>query len=255
MRTSLSLALGLALVGLVACGDDGGGNNNPGIDAAVFEDARVDAPPAPLMITISGTATERGLGGSTPVADALIGAYASSDENTPLTTTMTDVDGNFTMTVETTGEAITGYLKATKADYTDTYLYPPGPLAADLMGAPINMVTTGTFELLSTVAQGDQVPGNGLIAVVVASGTVPDLMPVAGATITTEPTVERYRYNGMNGLPDANATSTQADGVAYAFNVPPGGATVTAAMAGATFGTTSVKSFADSLITTTVVQQ
>lgn len=52
----------VGLVGLVGCGDDGGGSS-------------VDAPSnVPAMITVTGTASEIGISGRTPVAGVLIEA-------------------------------------------------------------------------------------------------------------------------------------------------------------------------------------
>jgi hypothetical protein len=249
-RISLAAAL---FLGLVACGGDDGGN--PAIDAPTgTPDSNVDAPPAPLMITLSGTANEQTAGGSNPVADALIEAYATSDETTPLATVMTNAEGEFSLTITTTGTAIAGYVKASKAGLKETYLYPPGPIAADLAGAPVTMLSQQNFNFLSAITQGNHEDGNAFIAVVVAQGTLPNLMPVAGATIETTPAATRYRYN-MGGSPNSMATQTGTDGVAYAFNVAPGPLTVTANKTGTTFGTTSLKGWPDQITTTLVVQQ
>lgn len=96
------------------------------------------------MITISGTATERSIGGASPVPDATIAAYENSNESTPIASTTTNAAGEFSFTITTTGVAISGFLKATKTGYRDTYLYPPSFISEDLVGAPINMVTPDT---------------------------------------------------------------------------------------------------------------
>lgn len=247
----LPLALIYAgVLGLAACGGDGSDTPDaarPGDDAAV----QVDGPPAPPMITITGTAVSRGLGGAQPVADALVGGYRNSDEATALATTMTDAQGNFTLVIDTRGEALDGFLKATKAGFKDTYLYPPAPIAADTT-APVNMVAENLYGTLSTLAQGNQQAGNGLIALVVVDGSSATSMPVAGATVSSEPAAGAYRYN-MGGFPNSQAAATDADGVAYMFNVPPNvQVTVSATKAGSTFRTHPLKAWPDQLTTTLI---
>jgi hypothetical protein len=255
----------IAILGLAACGSssskavdapNGSGSdaNNPLIDAPPPIDAAIDAPPAPAMITISGTASAPSVMGTTVVAGVTVGAYRSSNDTTPVKTATTDAQGNFTMTITTGGVALDGYLKGTKTGYADTYLYPEAPIAADFAGVPLNMLTSGnngTFQLLSTIAQGNQMTGNGVIALEVLDAPLPAGNPVAGATVTTNPAASVYRYDN-NGLPSAQATSTSTDGRAFGFNEAVGAHSVTAHKAGSTFKTHTVKAFADSLTTTFV---
>ena len=107
-----------------------------------------DAPSAPAMITISGTATSRSLSGTTPVSGAMVGAFKSDDTMVAMTTT--DASGNYSLTVPTGGVALDGYVKASMSGYLDTYLYAPAPLTADFSMASINMLTPDNFNLLST---------------------------------------------------------------------------------------------------------
>jgi hypothetical protein len=211
----------------------------------------IDAPPAPLMITLSGTATERTINGSAPVNGATIAAYADADENTALATTTSAADGTFSLTIMTTGTAVTGFLKATKSGYTTSYLYTPTPISADLAMVPMNMLTTQNFGFLSTLANANQTAGKGVVALIVLSAS--DLMstPVMGATITSTPASMPYRYN-MNGTPNSGATSTAADGIAYAFNAPVGAITMNANKTGTTFKPTALKVHADALTQTIV---
>ncbi len=236
----------VCLAALAACGGGGGNNNDgPGGDGSI--DTVV-----PTMITISGTASSRGLGGTTPVDGAMIAAFASSDEANPVATATTDAQGNFSLTITTSGAALDGFLKATKSGMKTSYLYPPAPVSADLAMVPMNMLTTGNYDTLSTLAQGNQQPTNGLIAMLVLSG--PDLTstPVAGATISSSPASNPYRYNGGTGLPSSQSTSTQADGIGYAFNAPVGAITVSAMKTGSTFKPTALKSHADALTQTII---
>lgn len=256
-----SFVLPGVLLGLVACGGGGSGGPTPpvidaprppDVDAAI--DAAVDAPPAPMMVTVTGQALERNQSGSVAVAGATIAAHRGSDETTALATTTTDAQGNFTLVVPTGGEAIDGYLKATKAGYKETYLYPPAPIAADTI-APVNMITPAVFDLLGAFAQHTQQPGMGFIALVVVNGSTPQALPVAGATVSSTPAASVIRYsNPATGLPgNAQFTATYTDGLAYLFNLPGDGVvSVNAMRTGMTFKPHNVKAWKDQLTTTLV---
>jgi hypothetical protein len=138
--------VGLAILAACGGGDDGG----------------TDAPGNPMTVVVTGTATERSSGGSDPVAGVLIEAFANSDEATVVTSAMTDAQGNYTLTITAAG-ALDGYLKATKSGLLDTYLYPPGPLTENFDGASVNMLSSGTFDLLANLlcrANPSTIPGS-----------------------------------------------------------------------------------------------
>ena len=113
-----------------------------------------------------------------------IGAYSNSDENTAVATATSDTAGNYTLTVQTGGHPLDGYIKATIIGYLDTYLYPPAPFAVDFNGAALNIITQNTYDLVSNLCQGAQVSTNGGIAleVVDTSGN-----PIGGATVSSTP--------------------------------------------------------------------
>ena len=263
MKATLFISLGLGF--LAACGSSGGSKNpdapggttdGPGgtVDApGMLVDApgmMADAPPAPAMITISGTATARSTGGATPVSGATIAAYKTSNETTPVATTTTDAQGNFSLTISTGGIALDGYLKATANTYVDTYLYPPAPLTADFSMAAVNMLTSNTYSFLQLLCGANQTAQQGTIAaeVVDATGTV-----VQGATVSSNPAAGTYCYDGANGLPDKMATGTGADGVGFMFSVS-GNEAVTAAKTGATFKTHTVTARAGAFTTTIITE-
>lgn len=202
-----------------------------------------------MTITISGTASSRGLGGTTPVDAATIAAYRSTDDANAVAMATTDAQGNFSITLDTGGTALVGYLKATKNGFAATYVYSPDPLAANTTGIPVNMLTTGTYDTLYSLTQVQQAANTGTIAMIVRDAAN---MPVAGATVSSTP-AGTYKYNGGNGLPNASAMMTQADGTGYVMNAPVGPITVTATKAGTTFRGFPVKAFADSLTTTLVI--
>lgn len=215
-----------------------GGSNKPA----------VDGPTVPATITVTGTASSRSATGSSPLQGVTIGAYATSNEATPVTTAMTDAQGNFTLTITTNGVALDGYVKATLATYMDTYLYPPAPLAADFNGATVIMLTPNTFDLLAnTLCSANQTTSMGTIAAEVEDGSGAF---VAGATVASSPAATKYCYDS-GGLPSRSATATDTDGLGYMFNVT-GAATVTAMKAGTTFTSHSVKAHAGALTTTLI---
>src|SRR5262245_46175531 len=97
----------LVCISFVGCGGDDGSS--------------VDAPTVPAMITVTGTATKRqGAGAPTPAADVLVGAYRNGNDATPVVTAMTDASGNYTLVIQTNGQALDGYIKGTLATFLDT---------------------------------------------------------------------------------------------------------------------------------------
>lgn len=233
---------------LAACGgDDGGGS---GSDSGV---GSADAPPAPAMITISGEATKRDGANQSAAEGAVVAAYTRSDPNTPIAMTTTDAAGNYTMTIATGGVAVDGYIKATLATYKDLYLYPPKPLTADFAGASLNIVNQNTVNLMHALCQVSADDTKAIVALIVADSAEE---PVAGATVSTTPTIPKYCFNGTSGLPDGGVNGpkvTAADGVAYALSITPGEVTVSASKSGTTFSSHKVNAPAGAL-TTTVIQ-
>jgi hypothetical protein len=244
-----------------ACGDDGGSGNGadaplPGGDADVSDapgdsDVTPDAPPAPATIIVSGTASALSISGEEPVAGATIAAFRRSDESTAIATTTTDNQGNFTLSIDTGGVAVDGFLKATSSSHVDSYVYPPGPLASDTADVRVTMVTPTNYGALYAFTQVSEAPDTGVVGLLVLDTTE---QPVAGATATSTPAATA-KYNGSQGFPSSGATSTAADGLAYLLNAPPGAITVGAAKQGSTFASHDVKVWASSLTTTLVIQQ
>jgi hypothetical protein len=242
------------LVFVVACGGGGGSNDNPGGDGNPGSEPSTGGEPVPQMITLSGTATARGIGGATPVNGATVAAYRNSDENTPIGMATTGADGTFSITITTTGGApLEGFLKATANGHVVSYLYPPGPVGSDLAMIPMNMLETGTYGTLYTLAGVGEMQGRSIVAMIVVGGTMLSSPPVQGATIAVNPAAT-YRYtNPQTGFPSAT-TSTHTDGIGFALNAMPGAITASAMKAGSTFKPTSLKAHAGALVQTLVTQ-
>lgn len=247
------------VVVVAACGNDGKDGVLPNGDASMntvdaFVDPFRDAPATSTVeVTVSGRATAPMTTGSEPLAGVTITAYRNADESTALATTTTDANGDYSITVQTMGESIDGYLKATRAGYLDTYLYPPYPLTMDYANASILMIDEDTRDTLSNLAQGNQLPGEGLVGLVVTNGTA----PISGAMVTSTPAAPGMtKYNAPVGnvsLPSSTATSTNTDGVAYIFKAPLGQLTVGGSHPTTTLAAHGLKVRADVLTTTVLV--
>jgi hypothetical protein len=223
-----------------ACGDDGGGGGGT-----------PDAPSnIPAMINISGKAVEKSTDPDKPLMGVMLAAYRNSDPNTAVVTGTTDANGMYTLSIPTEGKPLDGFVKATYTGLLDTYLYPPKPLSEDFGTASIYMVSSGTLDLLSSLAcRNQQDLAKGLVAVLVTDAAN---MPVAGAKVSSSPAAAKDCYN-MGGTPNSNATMTDTDGIAYELNLPPGEVTVSATKSGSTFNSHKVNARAGTL-TTTVIQ-
>ncbi len=227
------------LLGLAACGGEDGG-----LDAS----SSVDATPIPAMVTVNGVASSVGLGGRTPTPGVTIAAYREG-ETTPVAMTTSAANGSYALSISTNGVALDGYVLGTLNTYKENYLYPPRPLNADIPSAPVLMVTPNNFGTLHTLARVIEEPTKGFIGVQVFDAAN---MPVAGAVVTSSP-AGTVKYNNASGLPTQNATMTDADGIAYIFNVDPGIVTISATGGGLTFFSHPVNARANQL-TTTLIQ-
>jgi len=234
------------LVVLVACGGSNpvdGHDPDPG--------STPDAPGMiPSTITITGNVSETGFSGTSAVEGVATAAFSSADETTPLGTAVTDAQGNYSLEVTLNGGAFDGYLKATKSGYVDLYLYPAGPVSADYSDGSFNMITPSSESSLSSIADGAQQSGKGLIGLLIADASG---QPVAGATVSATPAADRYRYMGSNGFPSSSATMTANDGVAFMFSVPDGDITISATKAGMTFRSHVVRARPDAFTSTAIM--
>jgi hypothetical protein len=227
------LMLGALL--LAACGDDGGGASP---DAAGN---------VPAMITITGKATARSTS-SMALAGVTIAAYRNGADSTVVAMTTSEANGNYTLVVPTGGQALDGYLKGTISGYLDSYLYAPSPIVADMDSASMNMITSGTRDLLAnTICAANQMTTNGMIAAITIDAAE---NPVAGAMVMSSPAASKTCYN-QGGFPNKNATMTDADGLVYLFNVT-GQATLSATASGTTFSSHAVNARAGAFTTTLI---
>lgn len=255
---NLRAVLSVALLSLAACGDDGGSAQPDAplihLDAAV--DAIPDSPPLPdapsydfsclnntapananATVTISGTAQEVVLNGTTPGIQANSGVSIKACKGdcmnaNNLGTTTSATSGAFsTAALATGGNALDGYLDATKAGDRRTLVYPPSPLTMDQGNIPLLQFSTGAFAGLNAffgLNQNDVT--NGVVGLVVT-----DCM---NTPITTAVTLT-VKQNGtaVSGTmtTDLGALAAQAAGTYLISNVPAGVTEVGAVVNGMTF--------------------
>lgn len=206
---------------------------------------------APATVAIAGTAQSASAGGLSPAAGVTVKAFAVGTQ-APLATTSTSGTGAYSLSVPTGGAALDGYLLGTKQGFRDSYVYPPAKIFQDLPDATVLMLMPSTFDLLLTIAGATQTAGHGAIgiAVVDCNGD-----PVPGATVTAQAVgggpVGTIRYTSGQ-LPTPSATSTDASGLAFVFDVPVGEVTVNAVVAGTPLRGHVVRSYADANTTTVV---
>lgn len=255
-RLTYVTAFASLLLAAACGGDDGVTGEAPDADLSM-----PDAPPspygcigrahpttAPAQITVAGISNEISTSGQEPLPSAMIRISTVGDVQLG-TATSDATTGAYSITVDTGGSPVDGYLHATHASYLDTYVYPPAPLANDQASVPVLMVSDSVFPFLPLVADADQMDGNGFVGVLVS-----DCLgnPVAGATVTSA-AAENVRYVEGTSIGDATVTETDASGIAILFNVDPGDAvSIDASTTDRDFEATTVKVRPD-VVTTTVL--
>jgi len=229
---------------LAACG--GGGSTNDGANPPDGNNNGGDAeppPPPPGKRAISGTAAEQGQSGATPIDGATIEVFNVSDEGTALATATSDAQGNYSLEIDDSNTDV--FVKATKADYVDTFAYPAGALSGATAKIDANMLTTNTYGLLLNFIGGSSSKGMITLNVTDASGTA-----VAGATVSSSPAAGKVRY--LSGGFPSGTDGTDDSGGAFMVDVPPGNATVSATKSGTTFMSHQVNARAMKFTTTVI---
>jgi hypothetical protein len=239
------------VLGLAACGGGGDSSTTDANPMGMIDapNSNIDAAPVQTMITISGIASTISSSGKMANAGVAIVAKKVSDDSTIAMAT-SGADGTFSISAPTNGAAVDAYLVATKSGLIDTYLYPPGPLSMDFANVPIYQMTTSTQSLANQIGGADaQTAAQAWIGVVIQDAT---MTGVAGATFTATPAGGMIHYNSSSGLPQAQATSTAADGIGYYMNAPAGNVTVGATKTGSTFHSHTVNARAAKITLTLI---
>jgi hypothetical protein len=271
---NLRAVLSASLLTFAACGDDGGTAKPDApvihLDAAI--DVAPDSPPLPdapsydfsclnnsapttvaANVTVSGTAQEIVLNGTTPSIQANPNVSVKAckgdclNANNLGTTTSSSTGAYTTMSLTTNGTALDGYLDATKSTDRRTLVYPPSPLAADQGNVPLLMFSTSAFSALNQFLLNPmQSPNNGLVGIIVT-----DCM---NTPITTGATVgAKQNGTAVGDAPlDLGSLAAQGAGTYLITNVPPGNTEVSATVQGMTFRAHIVNSVAGATTTTGV---
>jgi hypothetical protein len=204
----------------------------------------------PDTITISGQAIVQDQTTETPQSGVAIAVYANGDDTTALATATTDGSGNYSVTLTTNGQAIDGYIKATKSGLVDTYVYPPAPMASDSSTAAASMISTSNYSELVGIEGAST--SKGMIILDVLDST---LSPVQGVTVASTPASGKTYYMNSSDEP-FSTSSTYSDGLAFLFDVSTSGTVmVGATKSGMTFGSHAVTARGNALTTTVVIAQ
>jgi len=220
--------IALAPFVIAACGGDDVAGSDPDADPGAPDAApspygcigQAHPTTAPAQITVAGISNEISTSGQVPLGTVAI-TVNDADDDTEIGTATSDMtSGVYTVTVDTGGAPVDGYLHATHNSYKETYVYPPAPLAADQASVPVLLVSNTVFPFLPIIADAAQDAANGFLGVLVS-----DCMgnPVSGATVTSS-AAEAVRYIEGTSIGDATVTTTDDSGIAILFNVTPGAA-------------------------------
>jgi len=233
----------VAVLALAACG--GGGSSSDGMNPDGNNNGNDGEPPPPPpgKRSISGTAAEQGQGGATPTADVAIAVFDVADEATALASATSDAQGNYSLEIDDSHTDV--FVKATKADFVDTFAYPAGTLSGATAKIDANMLTTNTYGLLLNFIGGSMSKGMITLNVTDAGGTA-----VAGATVDSSPAAGKVRY--LSGGFPSGTDGTDDSGVAFLVDVPPGNATLSAMKSGSTFKSHQVNARAMTFTTTVI---
>lgn len=178
---------------------------------------------APDNVVTSGRVTTWG---AVIIDGALVEGRAVANDGL-LDDDTTGSNGAFSITLPTGGTPLDAYLHVSSTGNVDSYVYPPVPFAADYeRDVPLltTALRTGVADEANVMLEADT--GLLYLQVLDCNGD-----PIEGATVTTNPAGD-VSYTAGSFVPVPDATSTDASGTAYIFNLPPGNVEVDATIAG-----------------------
>jgi hypothetical protein len=195
--------------------------------SCVGSTSTVAADPLP----VGGVVQSFGTSGIEPVGGVLVQAFRSDDSL--VTSTTTDSQGNFSLSIATGGVPFNGYLFMTKAGLVPASVYWSKPLTSANTSTPF-VLNSGTETLLYGLAGLRADSGAGTVAVSVAdcAGT-----PLNDAFVFIDqngsgPASGPYSLANL-GIPSSGLPNS------WFFNVPPGQTTSSANYHGTSLGQTS----------------
>jgi hypothetical protein len=245
--------LGLALG---ACNGEveGGGEDDPGdeqgdddpdaapggpdasvVDAVPSADARTDrfrcqGEPLPTTaadpLTVSGMVNEARINGTPAVVGATVEVFRRSGGDAIATTT-SGSGGAYTIAVDTDGEPLDTYVRASSGSLLKTELYAAAPVVGDATSSSFILTSLTLLDFAAGTVGANQTSGRGAatLSIVDCDGN-----PVEGATVTGFG--QTRVYYAVDGKPNQAATATSADGLAFIFDVAPGDVQINAMVDG-----------------------
>jgi hypothetical protein len=240
MRLAWFVAFACSCDGHPVAGDGAGGDDAPSSTCDPLPPTAAD----PIHLVGNG---EQLVQQSTATVDAPLIEVLVGTESTPRASTTGDALGAFTVAVPTGGVVSRMHLRTSKAGLTTTLTFLAAPLAADLNNIAAFVIAPAEYQAIIDNNAIAQSPGNGAIRLRVDDC---DRNTVLGATVTTSP-AGTVVYTS-HGPIDTSATSTDADGIAYVFDLPPGAVTITAKSGATTYAGNVVTVTGDTMSFATV---
>jgi hypothetical protein len=247
----------VSLVGLAlgACDGEveGGGDDDPGdeqggdpdaapggpdaavVDAVPSADARTDrfrclGEPLPTSaadpLTVSGAVNEAKISGTSPVVGATVEVFRRSGGGAIATAT-SGSGGAYTIAVDTDGQPLDTYVRASSGSLLKTELYAASPVVANATSSSFILTSLTLLDLAAGTVGANQTSGRGAatLSIVDCDGN-----PVEGATVTGFG--QARVYYAVDSRPNQAATATSADGLAFVFDVTPGNVQINAMVDG-----------------------
>jgi hypothetical protein len=175
-----------------------------------FSCLRVQPPVAADPLVISGTVGDFQLPGFIAADGVLIEVHKRSDDSL-VTSTTTDKNGNFSLSVPTAGVPFDGYLALSKAGYVSAREYWSRPLTGQTSSVLFLLSTPILNAVYTTIGQVRQ-PNAGTLALAFTDcGGAP--IAVIDADVFVEPSGGWLINSGVYGLPGSTWVFNQAVGV------------------------------------------
>lgn len=211
-------------------------------------DAPTDATPLPRRCPLNATTPDAITLSGRTLRISFIGIPSAESDvtvsmldgvaGTPLATTTSAGNGDFSLVVTTSGAPITPVLSLTATNALTSVFVGDEPIDRDVAmieGFIGSGAAVGSLYGFSPASRDLQL---GTIFIRVADC---DEDPVSGVSIALSPPAEDIVYAGPAGFPSSSATETSSSGFAWALNVAPGPVVITASKAGETFLPTSLE--------------
>jgi hypothetical protein len=253
----LSACFAVATLALAACGSD-----NAKTDAGIKiidsapPDMKVwmDAPPGPDYdltclnaappttatdpITIAGTTQSLSMNGGSEVADATVDVFKNGTAAAVATVT-SNATGDFTTgNIATGGTPLNGHIRASKAAYRTTYMYPPTVVAASITGVPVVMFSNAAFMQVTQFLGAQDDDNNGVLLFAITDCNTTEQTLIAESTVTVQQNGADVGTKLGLGVADQSL-----EGIFIVTNVPDGDTQIAANYNGMAFPVRTVRAY------------